>query len=318
MNKYKDTYELFQSIFDEVHASDELLRKVKNMTEIKTKKKINFKVISAIAACLVAVILGTVIFGNLSGDGNFFVLKANAAEIGRDSLVKIGDIAPVGGSSGSVISGDNKVETISSILPFAVNCEGRNIKSIKYKIKNGVFLFPYNSYAKNYRNMYSDIAEISDKIYDKVEAKNKIKNEIENDKQYTSYTVNYEEQLALENHTDLQTLPIQINSIISSDDEISEESRYALQNVLSGTSNPSEEENTENKLEDKEYIAELMKAFQTVYDEMYSRITISVEVTYNDGTKESEILRLGCENVSEENGITIGAKVISNGNVEEY
>lgn len=316
MNKNEDTYGIFQTVFDEVHASDELLRSVKNLTEIKTSKKINFKVISAIAACLVAVIVGTAIFNNIRESENSFVLKTYAAEIGGDSLVKIGDIAPVGGSTGSVISGDNKVETIGSILPFAVNCEGKNIKSIKYTIKNGVFLFPYNSYAKEYRNMYSDIAEFSDKIYDKVEAKNKIKNEIENDKQYISYTISYEDQLALENHTDLQTFPIQISSIISSDDnKISEESRYALLNVLSSSPDSNEDENTENIFDEK-HMAELMKAFETVYDEMYSKITITVEVTFSDGKKSSKTLRLGCESVSKANGITIGAKVICNDNVE--
>lgn len=40
MNKYNNNHEFYQSAFDEIHASDELLMKVQNMTENKTKKKI--------------------------------------------------------------------------------------------------------------------------------------------------------------------------------------------------------------------------------------------------------------------------------------
>lgn len=59
MNKYKDNYEFYKSTFDEVHASDELIRKVKNMTETKPKKKIYairkvLYVAAAVAIMLVA------------------------------------------------------------------------------------------------------------------------------------------------------------------------------------------------------------------------------------------------------------------------
>lgn len=40
MNKYNNNHKFYQSAFDEIHASDELLMKVQNMTENKTKKKI--------------------------------------------------------------------------------------------------------------------------------------------------------------------------------------------------------------------------------------------------------------------------------------
>ena len=40
MNQYKSNHEFYQSVFDEVHASDKLIMKVQNMTNNKTKKKI--------------------------------------------------------------------------------------------------------------------------------------------------------------------------------------------------------------------------------------------------------------------------------------
>lgn len=40
MNQYKSNHEFYQSVFDEVHASDELIKKVQNMSNKKTKKKV--------------------------------------------------------------------------------------------------------------------------------------------------------------------------------------------------------------------------------------------------------------------------------------
>ena len=54
----KNTHELYQSVLDEVHAPDELIMKVKNMTENKTKKKIYVirKVIYVAAAIMIFLI----------------------------------------------------------------------------------------------------------------------------------------------------------------------------------------------------------------------------------------------------------------------
>lgn len=39
MNQYKSNHEFYQSVFDEVHASDKLIMKVQNMTNNKTKRR---------------------------------------------------------------------------------------------------------------------------------------------------------------------------------------------------------------------------------------------------------------------------------------
>ncbi|MGN0501281.1 MAG: hypothetical protein ACI4HK_09090 [Ruminococcus sp.] len=304
----KNTRQIYQSVFNEVHASEELLKNIKNMSNSPKRKKSNYKFITAVAACLVCVILGTTIISSINGGENSFILKADAAEIGGDSLIKMTAVSPNAGLSGSVTNGDNKEITMGSISPFTVICNGKNVQTVKYTIKNGVFLFPYSSYAKDYRNTYPDAAALSDKIYDKAAAEQKIKNNIENEEQYVSYTLNYSDQTELEKYTDLQTFPIQIFSSISSNDDISDKAKKALTNYISV--NPDSEGKYTNSLSDKEYISELMNAFQIVYDEMYSKIYISVEVTYTDGTAENETLQLGCERVNEKEGIVIGAKVV--------
>lgn len=306
----KDINQIYQNTFNEIHASTELLRKVKNMSVKKQKKKFNFKIITTLAACLVALIVGTTIINSISGNGNTFILKTSAAEIGSDSLIKIATVSPTGGYTGSIISGENKEIYMGSISPFTVICNGKNIKTIKYTIYNAVFLFPYNSYAKNFRNVYSDVAVLSDKIYNKVYAEQKIVNGVEENDQYISYMLNYDDQAELEKYTDLQTFPIQISALISTNDNISYEANDALKNYMSVT--PEFETENNYSLSDKEYISDLMTAFQIVYDEIYSKIHITVEVTYEDGTSDTETLRLGCETVNEKEGIIIGAKVLDN------
>lgn len=70
MNTYKDNYEFYTSTFDEVHASDELLRKVKNMTETKPKKKIYAirKVLYVAAAVVVMLIASNAIAYAATGE----------------------------------------------------------------------------------------------------------------------------------------------------------------------------------------------------------------------------------------------------------
>ena len=66
MSDYKDTYELYQSILDEVHAPDELVKRIK-AKNTKAKKSNRVKFLSAAAACLVAVMFFTLVFGNFNG-----------------------------------------------------------------------------------------------------------------------------------------------------------------------------------------------------------------------------------------------------------
>ncbi len=197
MNNYKDTHELYQSVLDEVHAPDDLTKRIKEMDTKHTK--INWmKWIPAVAACLAVVLIVTFVVSVFIGKGNSFVLKASAAEIGGDSFVKVATAAPVGGESGSVVEQDKTIRNINAMIPFAIKCDGRNIESIKYSVQNAVFLFPYDSYASGFREQYPNQASASDKITDKTESSNKIESYLEKDKQYASYTVSFDDQVYTE------------------------------------------------------------------------------------------------------------------------
>ena len=305
MSKYKDTYELYQSVLDEVHASDELKQRIKEMdinnikeTQTKNPKMKKIKFVSAIAACLVVALLVTFIVGSFSGGGNSFVLKASAAEIGGDSFVKIATVAPVSGESGGVAG---EFETINAIIPFAVKCDGNNIKSIKYSVKNAVFLFPYNSFASEYREQYPEQASASDKITNKTESDSKIESSIENDKQYSSYTVSFDDQVGTElnSYSDMDKFPIQLMATISSNDDISGEAEAAFDHLGS-----------DGSITDESFLNETLNDFKVIYNEMYSKVSVTAEVTYEDGTTDSSSLRFSCLSADMQNGIVIGAKTV--------
>lgn len=298
MKQYNNTYELYRSVLDEVHAPDNLIKRIKDM-DTTHKKNYKMKWIPAAAACLAVVLVVTFIIGGFSVRGNSFVLKANAAEIGGESYVEIAKVAPVGGGSGSVVEQDKTIQNYSAVIPFSIKCDGRNIKSIKYSVQNAVFLFPYDSYASGFREQYPNQASASDKITNKTESSNKIESYLEKDKQYASYTVSFDDQVYTEfkNLDEMDKFPIQMLATISSEDDISEEAKAAFEHLHS-----------EGSVTDESYLNETMKNFQVIYNEMLGQVTATAEVTYEDGSTDSTSLRFSCLSADQKNGIVIGAK----------
>ena len=256
-------------------------------------------------------IIITVIIGSFSVKGNSFVLKANAAEIGGESFVEIAKVAPVSGESGSVIEGDKRTQIYNCVIPFAIKCDGSNIKSIKYTVENAVFLFPYTSYLSGYREKHPNEAIASDKITEKTESNNKIESYIEKDKQYSSYTVSFDDQINTEfkDYTEMQSFPIQLLTRISSDENISQEAENAYEDIFSMS--PKTETEKGKSLSDEEYINEFMNDIKIIYNEMYSKVMITAEVNYEDGSSDTATLRFSCINADQQNGITIGARIDS-------
>lgn len=243
--------------------------------------------------------------------GNPKVLKANAAEIGGESFVEIAKVAPVSGESGSVIEGDKRTQIYNCVIPFAIMCDGRNIKSIKYTVENAVFLFPYTSYLSGYREKHPNEAIASDKITEKTESNNKIESYIEKDKQYSSYTVSFDDQINTEfkDYDEMQSFPIQLLTRISSDGNISEEARNAYKDIFSMS--PKTETEKGKSLSDEEYINEFMNDIKIIYNEMYNKVTVTAEVSFEDGSSDTATLRFSCINADQQNGIIIGARIDS-------
>lgn len=294
MSNDKDTRKLYQSVMNEVHAPDALVQRIKSDGTGRTKR-MPVKWIAATAACLAVVMVMTMVINSFREKGDAFILKANAAEIGGESFVEIAKVAPVGGESGGVVDGDHTMHTYNSIVPFALYCDGRNIRSIRYTIQNAVFLFPYDSYAADYREKYPNQAAASDKVTEKVESEHKIESNIEKDKQYASYTVSFDDQnkTELKNYSDMQTYPICILARLSTEEPMREETKAAIAHLYSGGS-----------------IDESMNDFRVIYDEMFGKVTVTADITYQDGTTDSASLQFSCLSADQKNGFVIGAKTV--------
>lgn len=295
----KNTHELYQSVLDEVHAPDDLKKRIKEMNTKQIKFN-RYKYISAAAACLAVVMIITFVIGGFNGNGNSFVLKASAVEISGNSFTEFAKVSPV---HVAVSDGDG-VQTATNVIPFSIKCDGKNIKSIKYSVENAVFLFPYNSYAAEYREQYPNQASASDKITDKTESNNKIEGFFEKDMQYSSYTVSFDDQFYTEfnnDYNEMDKFPIQLLARISSVDNISEETKAAFEYFHSEVTFTNEKNLDEN---------EIYKYYGVIFNEMLSKVKVTAEITYEDGSTDSTSLQFNCLSADQQNGIVVGAKTV--------
>lgn len=293
---------LYQNTFDDVHASKQLLNKVMGIGVEKKKLKFDFRFISAIAACLVVAIVTLILINPFTDSKNSFVLKAGAEEIGSDSPVAIAYVHP------SFTSGGSGVESLT--IPFSVFCDGDNIVSVKYTVENAVFILPYeeydivmNEYAENWRTLFPKAAELSDKVYDKVVAEIKVSNGLLDAPQYSSYTLDYDEQRAFEQYDDMQSFPIQLSADISTEGYTFKWVEYF--DLVSDLSEIHEDEELFNEM-----ISVYLEETQKLYNDIFDKARIIIEVTYEDGTTESETFKISCIRANEEEGHVMGAQIV--------
>ena len=99
MKTEKDNYKLYRSTFDKVHASDELVGKVKNMTKVEAKKKMYvMKKVLCIAAA-VAVLFAVSNFAVYAATGESWVemLVVNVNVNGEEMDVNVKKITDENG-----------------------------------------------------------------------------------------------------------------------------------------------------------------------------------------------------------------------------
>ncbi len=319
---------MYGGIFDKLRAPDGLREKVINAggepSAVKSgsrrKRAAYIKAASAVAACLAVLVICSAIFG--TGGGNSFVLTASASELGGEATVEMAAIRPVGGSSGDTVSGEDEEQHVTANVPFMVECRGRNISSVTYTIKNGSFVFPFDTIRKefedDYRRSYPNEARITDSI--------SAKKAVGRDKwiysggtsegygEYSSYTIDYGAQSGIASYSDMPELfPIDIVAGLSSKDDISESVKSAFSDYIFGSSGFSDYALGSDGAENERYAEDVMQAFKTIYDEMLGRVTVRADVTFNDGTTDSKTMSFSCMDASGESGIVIGARIVDEG-----
>lgn len=150
--------------------------------ELKDKSKVrSVWGISAAAALLCLVMLaGMIFYPFLDKKEHAFVISVGAAELNTFDLVELGELKWESGSFGLGFDEESNVNSIILVefLDFAINCNGKNIEKITYKINGKGFfylpdscvwafekqdfetedenLFPYSSTEWSYLGRYSE------------------------------------------------------------------------------------------------------------------------------------------------------------------
>lgn len=172
--------ELYKSAMDEIHAPDTLIKKLESLE--KPARKLRFRAVGAIAACMAAVIIASAVFIIPSGN-NSFTIKASAATmgeaapdeaqaIGKNSFTPLGKLIPDGYT---LMKAADEVTEGHITMESSLICEGENISEISYSIKGGKVDVPENAEILNrsdkHNKMYKNYGHSSNGVdyifYDK-------------------------------------------------------------------------------------------------------------------------------------------------------
>ena len=152
---------IYKNTIDSIKVSDEALEKAIlnarnphmkiSKSKTKSKKIYAIRATGIIAASLaVVLLLGAVFFpinppvieNGVKSTNHSFILKASAAEIGKDTTVTIGNFYPDSNGYTYDIDDNEKRSNIrlNKSFDFQLNCDGDDIETITYTLNEGYFL----------------------------------------------------------------------------------------------------------------------------------------------------------------------------------
>lgn len=124
MNKFKNNKQFYKSTFDDIHASDELLRKVQAMNKEKTYKKTHAvrKVIYIVAAAAILLVASNAVVYAATGESLFETILVVTVDDQSNEIVK------------TDLVGDDKVKYSESVdengkKSISVSSDGENFES---------------------------------------------------------------------------------------------------------------------------------------------------------------------------------------------
>ena len=152
MSNYKETYELYQSVFDEVHAPDNLTQRIKSL-DTKHLNKRNNKHILFAAACLAVVII---VFAIAVGKGTDLFNQINITSLSQSSrysfdnhkllMVCKMDISPNAKNNDNINTDEYDINELRSQVGtgvFGVNYA--DDEKVVITTGKGVFIYNYKS-----------------------------------------------------------------------------------------------------------------------------------------------------------------------------
>lgn len=124
--------ELLNSVVENIRNTNDVTDKVININKPKSKGKI-FKLTGSVAAVLAVIIaFGAVYLPGTKGEASF-VLKANAAELNRETYVWVGDLG-INSIGAEFTINDNIIEIsgMDGQFNLDIQCIGDNIETVTY------------------------------------------------------------------------------------------------------------------------------------------------------------------------------------------
>ncbi|MBR1731691.1 MAG: hypothetical protein IJ725_04590 [Ruminococcus sp.] len=285
MNLYKQT-------LDSIRISDEAIEKaLTNLREkdtvgkvemTKTKRRFNIKAGSAIAACLVMIVAFSAIFGSIGKSS--FVIKADAAEVTKDSFVTAGTLQ-VNGDGLTYKVNDKKA--LEGEVHFLCNLsvDGDNIDTVSYSVENGAIemletdtIISYKGKSYDFHGSGGEADDIPFTYYEEATIKYADQNKNKNVMTFCFY----------------------------SDDVVNLTKTYNRLADLCPDDDLLWVDSTDTKA--------VEKAKANFYSAIIGNSTITIKITKNDGTTESKKLAVGnikCnaeaeyQSIEDENGVTV-------------
>lgn len=131
----------YKNALDKIKASESFKNETVNMLVERQSRsrKHRFAPIAAIAASLAVVIALGAIFIPMTKSHNSFVIKANAAELNKNSFTTIGELPATNWRA------DVDKSEVYAVADFMLKVQGKNIKEVTYSIENGTFAVPDNN-----------------------------------------------------------------------------------------------------------------------------------------------------------------------------
>ena len=152
MSNYKETYELYQSVFDEVHAPDNLTQRIKSLDTKHLNKRNNKHILFAVA-CLAVVII---VFAIVVGKGTDLFNQINITSLSQSSrysfdnhkllMVCKMDISPNAKNNDNINTDEYDINELRSQVGtgvFGVNYA--DDEKIVITTGKGVFIYNYKS-----------------------------------------------------------------------------------------------------------------------------------------------------------------------------
>lgn len=300
---------IYYNTIDSIHASETAVDKAVEaalnadqsgkVKEMKAKHRY-IKPIGAIAACMAVIIaLGVALFPRSE---NTFVLTAHAydyldTKLNENAFTSISNIT----SGGEAYIYDKNWEKVNIVLhndQINLSCEGKNIDTVTYSLKNAIIGVNKKSNkllrSEGKRDYFFDGSSLDYKPFGNGFGK-------DDNYYYTSVTTSYENQLNL----------AEDSVVIFSQYDITDQNRAMFEKYFK-YNQPVE------LYTDEVDKADYQSAIENYYKDVYNDLAVTVTVNYKDGSKESKVIRFDVECRVLKNYVTKDEETPRTGEVYRY